>query len=66
MTRPDNTSHSCCKPEPADHDFRAPGGDESKTNILLRPHLAGREDLTPVTLTFKDVNGRTANAGHDS
>jgi hypothetical protein len=35
-----------------------PGGDESKTKIYFGPTLMGDgQDLTPVTLTFKDVNG---------
>ncbi len=38
--------------------FEIPGGDESKTKIFYGPTLLGDgQDLTPVTLTFKDVNG---------
>lgn len=38
--------------------FEIPGGDESKTRIFYGPTLLGNgQDLTPVTLTFKDVNG---------
>ena len=38
--------------------FEVPGGDESKTKIYYGPTLLGDgQDLTPVTLTFKDVNG---------
>ena len=38
--------------------FEIPGGDESKTKIYYGPTLLGDgQDLTPVTLTFKDVNG---------
>ena len=35
-----------------------PGGDTSKAKIYSGPNLIGSgQDLTPVTLTFKDVNG---------
>jgi hypothetical protein len=35
-----------------------PGGDPSKARIFIGPTLTGQgQDLTPVTLTFKDVNG---------
>ena len=35
-----------------------PGGDSSKSKIYNGPMLIGPgQDLTPVTLTFKDVNG---------
>ncbi|MDQ2717228.1 MAG: hypothetical protein M3Z08_20190, partial [Chloroflexota bacterium] len=35
-----------------------PGGDPTKAKIYLGPLLVGDgQDLTPVTLTFKDVNG---------
>ncbi|HLH64025.1 MAG TPA: hypothetical protein VKV20_20300 [Ktedonobacteraceae bacterium] len=35
-----------------------PGGDASKTRIFYGPTLMGNgQNLTPVTLTFKDVNG---------
>ncbi len=35
-----------------------PGGDTSKAKIYSGPTLIGSgQDLTPVTLTFKDVNG---------
>ena len=38
--------------------FEIPGGDESKTKVYYGPTLLGDgQDLTPVTLTFKDVNG---------
>ena len=38
--------------------FEIPGGDESKTKVYYGPTLLGNgQDLTPVTLTFKDVNG---------
>ena len=35
-----------------------PGGDATKARIYLGPSLVGSgEDLTPVTLIFRDVNG---------
>jgi hypothetical protein len=35
-----------------------PGGDGTKAKIYMGPHLIGTgQDLAPVTLTFKDVNG---------
>lgn len=35
-----------------------PGGDATKARVYIGPTLLGAgEDLTPVTLTFKDVNG---------